>query len=60
MAGTRGGRRGAGPKPPWTVCQRMSDYPDDCVRYFVLATMTAVLALCFNLLYPLLSKSFWS
>ncbi|XP_053280265.1 ubiquitin carboxyl-terminal hydrolase 19 isoform X1 [Pleuronectes platessa] len=37
--------------------QRMSEYPDDdCVRYFVVGTLTAVLALLVNLLYPLLYK----
>uniref|UniRef100_A0A669CM98 ubiquitinyl hydrolase 1 n=1 Tax=Oreochromis niloticus TaxID=8128 RepID=A0A669CM98_ORENI len=41
--------------------QRMSDYPDDdCVRYFVLGTLTAVLALFVNLVYPLLYKASWS
>lgn len=40
--------------------QRMSDYPDDdCVRYFVLGTLTAVLALFVNLVYPLLYKANW-
>ncbi|XP_028265096.1 ubiquitin carboxyl-terminal hydrolase 19 isoform X2 [Parambassis ranga] len=40
---------------------RMSDYPDDdCVRYFVLGTLTAVLALFVNLVYPLLYKANWS
>nr|XP_019944700.1 PREDICTED: ubiquitin carboxyl-terminal hydrolase 19 isoform X2 [Paralichthys olivaceus] len=38
--------------------QRMSEYPDDdCVRYFVLGTLTAVLALLVNLVYPLLYKA---
>ena len=38
--------------------QRMSEFPDDdCVRYFVLGTLTAVLALLVNLLYPLLYKA---
>lgn len=41
--------------------QRMSDYPDDdCVRYFVLGTLTAVLALFVNLVYPLLYKASWT
>lgn len=41
--------------------QRMLDYPDDdCVRYFVLGTLTAVLALFVNLVYPLLYKATWS
>ncbi|XP_040904239.1 ubiquitin carboxyl-terminal hydrolase 19 isoform X2 [Toxotes jaculatrix] len=41
--------------------QRMSDYPDDdCVRYFVLGTLTAVLALVVNLVYPLLYKANWT
>uniref|UniRef100_A0A4W6FZI9 ubiquitinyl hydrolase 1 n=1 Tax=Lates calcarifer TaxID=8187 RepID=A0A4W6FZI9_LATCA len=41
--------------------QRMSDYPDDdCVRYFVLGTLTAVLALLVNLVYPLLYKANWT
>ncbi|XP_051805775.1 ubiquitin carboxyl-terminal hydrolase 19 isoform X2 [Acanthochromis polyacanthus] len=41
--------------------QRMSDYPDDdCVRYFVLGTLTAVLALFVNLVYPLLYKTSWT
>uniref|UniRef100_A0AAQ5XZ97 ubiquitinyl hydrolase 1 n=1 Tax=Amphiprion ocellaris TaxID=80972 RepID=A0AAQ5XZ97_AMPOC len=39
----------------------MSDYPDDdCVRYFVLGTLTAVLALFVNLVYPLLYKASWT
>uniref|UniRef100_A0A7N6BIQ2 ubiquitinyl hydrolase 1 n=1 Tax=Anabas testudineus TaxID=64144 RepID=A0A7N6BIQ2_ANATE len=41
--------------------QRMSDYPDDdCVRYFVLGTLTAVFALFINLVYPLLYKASWT
>uniref|UniRef100_A0A665X5W2 ubiquitinyl hydrolase 1 n=1 Tax=Echeneis naucrates TaxID=173247 RepID=A0A665X5W2_ECHNA len=37
---------------------RMSDYPDDdCVRYFVLGTLAAVLALLINLVYPLYKAS---
>ncbi|XP_069564463.1 ubiquitin carboxyl-terminal hydrolase 19 isoform X2 [Brachyistius frenatus] len=41
--------------------QRMSEYPDDdCVRYFVLGTLTAVLALFVNLVYPLLSRASWT
>ncbi|XP_067382979.1 ubiquitin carboxyl-terminal hydrolase 19 isoform X3 [Channa argus] len=41
--------------------QRMSDYPDDdCVRYFVLGTLTAVFALFVNLVYPLLCKTNWT
>lgn len=41
--------------------QRMSDYPDDdCVRYFVLGTLTAVFALFVNLLYPLLYQASWT
>ncbi|XP_047459365.1 ubiquitin carboxyl-terminal hydrolase 19 isoform X2 [Mugil cephalus] len=41
--------------------QRMSDYPDDdCVRYFVLGTLTAVLALFVNLVYPLFYKANWT
>ncbi|XP_017266836.1 ubiquitin carboxyl-terminal hydrolase 19 isoform X2 [Kryptolebias marmoratus] len=41
--------------------QKMSDYPDeDCVRYVVLGTLTAVLALFVNLIYPLLSKVKWT
>lgn len=41
--------------------QRTSDYPDDdCIRYFVLGTLAAVLALFVNLVYPLLSKTKWS
>ena len=41
--------------------QRASDYPDDdCVRYFVLATLAALFALLVNLLYPLLYKSNWT
>ncbi|KAM4562781.1 ubiquitin carboxyl-terminal hydrolase 19 isoform 1-T1 [Odontesthes bonariensis] len=40
--------------------QRMSDYPDDdCVRYFILGTLTAVLALFVNLVYPLY-KARWT
>ncbi|XP_041859245.1 ubiquitin carboxyl-terminal hydrolase 19 isoform X2 [Melanotaenia boesemani] len=40
--------------------QRMSDYPDDNrVRYFVLGTLTAALALLVNLVYPLLYKVKW-
>lgn len=45
----------------WHRRQRMSDYPDDdCVRYFVLGTLTAVLALFVNLVYPLLYKASWT
>lgn len=41
--------------------QRMSDYPDDdCVRYFVLGTLTAVFALFVNLVYPLLYQASWT
>uniref|UniRef100_A0A8D2ZSE9 ubiquitinyl hydrolase 1 n=1 Tax=Scophthalmus maximus TaxID=52904 RepID=A0A8D2ZSE9_SCOMX len=41
--------------------QRMSEYPDDdCVRYFVVGTLTAVLALLVNLVYPLFYKANWS
>ncbi|KAF7210383.1 ubiquitin carboxyl-terminal hydrolase 19 isoform X2 [Nothobranchius furzeri] len=41
--------------------QKMSDYPDDdCVRYFVLGTLTAVLALFINLIYPLVYKVKWT
>ncbi|XP_036005606.1 ubiquitin carboxyl-terminal hydrolase 19 isoform X3 [Fundulus heteroclitus] len=41
--------------------QKMSDYPDeDCVRYFVLGTLAAVIALFVNLLYPLLYKIKWT
>lgn len=41
--------------------QRMSDYPDeDCVRYFVLGTLTAVFALFVNLVYPFLYKASWA
>lgn len=41
--------------------QRMSDYPDDdCVRYFVLGTLTAVFALFVNLVYPLFYKVSWT
>ncbi|CAN9515930.1 unnamed protein product [Ophioblennius macclurei] len=37
---------------------RVSDYPDDdCVRYFVLGTLTAMLAIVINLVYPLLYKA---
>ncbi|XP_027879788.1 ubiquitin carboxyl-terminal hydrolase 19 isoform X2 [Xiphophorus couchianus] len=36
---------------------KMSDYPDeDCVRYLVVATLTAVIALFVNLVYPFLYK----
>ncbi|XP_026187907.1 ubiquitin carboxyl-terminal hydrolase 19 isoform X3 [Mastacembelus armatus] len=41
--------------------QWMSDYPDDdCVRYFVLGTLTAVFALFVNLVYPLFYKVSWT
>lgn len=48
-----------------SVCRRrtrrMSDYPnDDCVRYVVLGTLVAVLALLVNLVYPLLSRATWT
>uniref|UniRef100_A0A3Q2WE34 Uncharacterized protein n=1 Tax=Haplochromis burtoni TaxID=8153 RepID=A0A3Q2WE34_HAPBU len=47
--------------PSHSLLQRMLDYPDDdCVRYFVLGTLTAVLALFVNLVYPLLYKATWS
>uniref|UniRef100_A0A672ISQ6 ubiquitinyl hydrolase 1 n=1 Tax=Salarias fasciatus TaxID=181472 RepID=A0A672ISQ6_SALFA len=53
------GREGSAPRRRRR--NRMSDYPDDdCVRYFVLGTLTAVLALFVNLLYPLLYKASWS
>lgn len=36
----------------------VSDNTDsDCLRYFILGTMAAVLALLFNLIYPLLYRS---
>ncbi|KAM9752146.1 ubiquitin carboxyl-terminal hydrolase 19 isoform 2-T2 [Menidia menidia] len=39
---------------------RTSDFPDDdCVRYFILGTLTAVLALFVNLVYPLY-KAKWT
>lgn len=45
----------------WHRRQKMLDYPDeDCVRYIVLGTLTAVLALFVNLIYPLLSKVKWT
>uniref|UniRef100_A0AAQ4PE41 ubiquitinyl hydrolase 1 n=1 Tax=Gasterosteus aculeatus aculeatus TaxID=481459 RepID=A0AAQ4PE41_GASAC len=41
--------------------RRESDYPDDDrVRYFVLGTLAAVLALFVNLVYPLFNKSSWT
>ncbi|TNN38917.1 Ubiquitin carboxyl-terminal hydrolase 19 [Liparis tanakae] len=41
--------------------RRLSDYPDDgCVRYVVLGTLAAVLALLVNLVYPLLSRATWT
>lgn len=50
-------RRASGPAPRRHRGRRMSDYPDDdCVRYFVLGTLAAVLALVVNLVYPLLYK----
>lgn len=40
---------------------RMSDYPDDdCVRYFVLGMLMAVLALLVNLLYPFIYRANWT
>uniref|UniRef100_A0AAQ5ZXY0 ubiquitinyl hydrolase 1 n=1 Tax=Amphiprion ocellaris TaxID=80972 RepID=A0AAQ5ZXY0_AMPOC len=57
------GPRGLFPEGPVRLHrgQRMSDYPDDdCVRYFVLGTLTAVLALFVNLVYPLLYKASWT
>uniref|UniRef100_A0A3B3UUD3 Uncharacterized protein n=1 Tax=Poecilia latipinna TaxID=48699 RepID=A0A3B3UUD3_9TELE len=37
--------------------ERNRDYPDeDCVRYLVVATLTAVIALFVNLVYPFLYK----
>lgn len=41
--------------------KRMSDHPDDdCVRYFLLGTLAAVLAVFVNLVYPFLFKAKWS
>ncbi|XP_066554299.1 ubiquitin carboxyl-terminal hydrolase 19 isoform X2 [Amia ocellicauda] len=39
----------------------LSDYSDDdCVRYFILGTLAALLALVLNVLYPLISQGRWS
>ncbi|MED6270021.1 hypothetical protein CHARACLAT_005576 [Characodon lateralis] len=41
--------------------QKMSDYPDeDCVRYLVLGSLAAVIALFVNLVYPFLYKIRWT
>uniref|UniRef100_A0A8C7XPB2 Uncharacterized protein n=1 Tax=Oryzias sinensis TaxID=183150 RepID=A0A8C7XPB2_9TELE len=41
--------------------QRVLDHPDDyCVRYFLLGTLAAVLAVFVNLVYPFLFKARWS
>uniref|UniRef100_A0A8C5GUP9 ubiquitinyl hydrolase 1 n=1 Tax=Gouania willdenowi TaxID=441366 RepID=A0A8C5GUP9_GOUWI len=39
---------------------RMSEYPDDYVRYLVVGMSVAVLALVMNFIYPLLSKAIWT
>ncbi|XP_064154238.1 ubiquitin carboxyl-terminal hydrolase 19 isoform X2 [Anguilla rostrata] len=53
-------RRGEGrwPQQRQELLSDCSD--DDCVRYFVLGTLGALLALAFNLLYPLLSPGSWA
>uniref|UniRef100_H3B5N1 ubiquitinyl hydrolase 1 n=1 Tax=Latimeria chalumnae TaxID=7897 RepID=H3B5N1_LATCH len=39
---------------------RLSDYSDeDCARYFVLGTMTAIFALFFSIFYPLVFRGHW-
>lgn len=41
--------------------QRMSDYPDDdCVRYFIVGILAAMLALFINLVYLLVYKAKWA
>lgn len=40
---------------------KMPDYPDeDCVRYLVLGTLAAVIALFVNLVYPFFHKVRWT
>ncbi|XP_034028051.1 ubiquitin carboxyl-terminal hydrolase 19 isoform X2 [Thalassophryne amazonica] len=39
----------------------ISEYPeDDCMRYFVVGTLAALLALFVNIVYPLIWKSSWT
>nr|XP_015203406.1 PREDICTED: ubiquitin carboxyl-terminal hydrolase 19 [Lepisosteus oculatus] len=45
----------------WGELDELSDYSDEnFVKYFVLGTLAAVLALVLNVVYPLISKSHWS
>uniref|UniRef100_A0A8D0GYP5 Uncharacterized protein n=1 Tax=Sphenodon punctatus TaxID=8508 RepID=A0A8D0GYP5_SPHPU len=49
------------PQSPWRARQPAAlECPDEgCVRYFVLGTMAAIVALFLNVFYPLLSQTRW-
>uniref|UniRef100_A0A8C8SYF0 ubiquitinyl hydrolase 1 n=1 Tax=Pelusios castaneus TaxID=367368 RepID=A0A8C8SYF0_9SAUR len=57
--------RGRRARTPWRphgqkASQAAQQHPDEgCLRYFVLGTMAAVVALFLNLFYPLLSQTRW-
>ncbi|XP_067397000.1 ubiquitin carboxyl-terminal hydrolase 19 isoform X2 [Emydura macquarii macquarii] len=52
-------------RTPWRPCSRKASqaaqrHPDEgCLRYFVLGTMAAIVALCLNLFYPLVYQTRW-
>uniref|UniRef100_A0A4X2LG53 Uncharacterized protein n=1 Tax=Vombatus ursinus TaxID=29139 RepID=A0A4X2LG53_VOMUR len=58
---TTDGRLGHwGPRGWAAPPRRAPDAPDEgCLRYFVLGTMAALVALVLNVFYPLVSQSRW-